>query len=135
MKQFRLTSEKGKLGESLAKKYLLANGHRVLAENYYYAKGPRSGEIDLITECQGAIRFIEVKMRVLSEKAKKSLGLSFPPEASVTPSKIRKCAKTAHHYLKSERRESEEYHFDTVSILYDPGVKKAHIRYLPDIFY
>lgn len=135
MKRFLLRSESGALGEKLAKRYLERGGHKVLAENYYFDKGKRSGEIDIITRSEGSIHFIEVKMRVIANASEKSRALYFPIETQVTPQKIQKCLKTAHHYLRTTKNQEIEYHFDLITVLYNKQEKKAEIQYLRDIFY
>lgn len=130
MKRFFLRSETGSLGEKLAMRYLRKRGHKVLAQNYYFDKGKRSGEIDLITIFNGAIHFVEVKTR-----RQKSQALSYPIEASVTRSKMTKCVKTAEHYLRSTHQETREYHFDVVTVYYDPNGKQAEIGYLQDVYF
>ena len=134
MKHFQLASPKGILGEALAKRYLRARGHQILCENYYYAKGRRSGEIDLITLHEGKIRFIEVKTRYAKAAFQEKIH-TFPIEAQVTRSKMQKCFKTAQHYLRTTYQGHVEYHFDVVTVYYDSVAKKAAIRYLPDVFY
>lgn len=135
MKSFCLRSEIGSLGEKLAKRYLEKRGHRVVALNYYYEKGKRSGEIDIITLCKGTLHFIEVKTRHILHTHQKSQALYFPITAQVTPNKIRKCLKTAQHYLRSTKQEDREYHFDLITILYNSEAKKAEIQFLQDVFY
>lgn len=135
MKTFALNSKVGKIGELLAKKYLTNKGHEVLAENYYFEKGKRSGEIDIITLYKGSIYFIEVKTRTVKGSLEKSTELFSTPESKVTPSKLKKCAKTAEHYLRATKRLSMEHHFGVVAVLYNEKEKKAQIRYLQDVFY
>ena len=136
MKQFQLSSKIGVIGEALAKKYIEGLGHKVLNTNYYYEKGKRSGEIDIITQFKGVLHFIEVKTKHVLEKPEKSATLySYPIEAQVTPSKIRKCLKTVQHYLRVTKNQNTEYHFDILTVLYNSGEKKAHIQYLQDVFY
>lgn len=134
MKQFQLHSQKGLLGEALARRYLIGRGHTVLAENYYYEKGRRSGEIDLITLYKRKIHFTEVKTRYMSSSEPEKV-FSFPIEAQVTPAKVQKCFKTAQHYLRVSHQEHCEYHFDVITVLYNAETKEAKIRYLEDVFY
>jgi putative endonuclease len=135
MKQFSVHSEIGALGEGLALRYVKGLGHRVLAQNYYYEKGKRSGEIDIITVYDGVLHFIEVKSRHVAEASQKNRALYFPIASQVTPSKMKKCVKTAEHYLRMHQKEEIEYHFDLITVLYTSAEKKAEIAYLSDIFY
>lgn len=57
------TSDKqkiGKLGEELAKKFLMKHGYSILEENYT----KKYGEIDLIAQKEGNLHFVEVKSLV-----------------------------------------------------------------------
>lgn len=135
MSNFHLTSHVGKIGEGLALRYIKGLGHTVLAQNYYFEKGKRSGEIDIITAYKGILHFIEVKSRHITKANQKSQALYFPIASQVTPSKMKKCVKTAEHYLRTSKKEGFEYHFDLITVLYHSEEKKAEIAYLSDIFY
>lgn len=135
MKKFFVHSKAGSLGEELACRYLKKKGYKILAQNYYFDKGKRSGEIDIIANYQGTLHFIEVKTRLIQTGAEKSRALYFPIEAQVTPQKIQKCLKTVQHYLRATKSQDQEYHFDLITVLYSTEEKKAEIQYLPDIFY
>lgn len=135
MKKFLVRSKIGSLGEKLAERYVLKQGHTLLATNYYFEKGRRSGEIDIITAFEGSLHFIEVKTRHIAHAALKNDATYFPIEAQVSPEKIRKCVRTAEHYLRTEKKEDWGYHFDLITVLYNSGDKRAEIQYFRDIFY
>src|SRR5476651_68377 len=98
----------GHYGESLAKKYLQANGYRILEENFRN----KLGEIDLIVQDGKTICFVEVKTRL-------SLGQGQPYEA-ITPWKIRKLTQMATFYLKHKYHTLEILsRFDVISIIQD----------------
>jgi putative endonuclease len=130
MSNFHLTSETGLLGEALARKYLQTKGHRVLAENYYFGKGLRRGEIDLVTFFQGCYRFVEVKTRIKKYRKQDSLPLA----SRVDRKKLLKMEKVAQQYLTEVNKKGAEYHFDLVTVEYFPQAKTAKIQYLEDIF-
>lgn len=82
------TVEVGRRGEDLACRYLWRRGFRILERNF---TGP-GGEVDVIIEKLGRIRFVEVKTR-----SSESLG---PPEERVDAEKRERLRKTASLYLE-----------------------------------
>src|SRR5580704_1967656 len=96
----------GSYGESLARKYLQAQGYRILEENFRN----KLGEIDLIVQDGKTICFVEVKTR-------QSLDQGQPYEA-VNPWKIRKLSQMATSYLKYKYHSLEiPSRFDVISIV------------------
>jgi putative endonuclease len=131
MKSFRLHSHVGQLGEKIAKKYLIAKGYTILAENYYQSKGLRRGEIDIIAEYNQAIHFIEVKARAVTT----TKPLVDPPETAITRAKLRKIQTTAEIFLKETNLVKREVHFDALAVTYFVALKKAEVRHLRGIYY
>src|SRR5271170_7721572 len=98
----------GSYGEFLARKYLQAQGYRILEENFKN----KLGEIDLIVQDGQTICFVEVKTR-------QSLDQGQPYEA-VNPWKIRKLSQMATSYLKYKYNSLEILsRFDVISIVQD----------------
>ncbi|MBN1866507.1 YraN family protein [Candidatus Sumerlaeota bacterium] len=83
----RRTSAIGRQGEELACRFLWRRGFRILTRNY---RGPH-GEIDVVAEKDGQLRFIEVKTRTSD-----SLGA---PEERVDAEKRKRIRQTAQIYL------------------------------------
>jgi len=129
MGTFHLSSELGALGEELSCRYLREKGYRILQTNYCNMSGRRLGEIDIVAEKDKELIFVEVKSRL------GVAGGDVVPEANITRDKLRKLDRIARHYLREHRCESRPYHFDALSILYDPRLKKASIRHLEHIFF
>lgn len=77
----------GRQGEELARRYLQQQGYRIIHKNYTI----RGGEIDVITEKNGILVFVEVKTRRHNAFGK--------AEESFTPRKKRKLLRTIFHYL------------------------------------
>ena len=75
---------KGKIGESAAKDYLLANGFEIVASNYY----TRYGEIDIIAKKDNVYHFVEVKS-----------GSKIEPLLNVTKCKLDRIYKSIDIYL------------------------------------
>lgn len=129
MGTFHLHSELGKLGEDLGCRYLKDKGYKILETNYCNTHGKRLGEIDIVAEKSHEIAFVEVKSRL------GRAGSDVLPEENITRDKLRKLERIAQCYLREKKCENTSYHFDALSILYDPNLKKASIRHLEHIFF
>lgn len=98
--------EIGVLGEKIAANYLAAKNHRLLCSNY------RSGrnEIDIISEYNNTLVFVEVKTRK---------GSSFGhPELAVDEAKIARIQACAEDYIFEKNWEGK-IRFDIISIKLD----------------
>lgn len=125
---FHSSSELGVLGEELAERYLKTKGYTILQKNYCNTIGKRLGEIDIVAEKGQELVFVEVKSRLGTSES------TLLPEANITREKLRKLERIAQCYLREKRSEKCPYHFDALSVLYDPVLKKAKIRHLEHIF-
>jgi len=83
------TTTIGKKNESLAIDFLVAEGFRILDQNYYARK---LGEIDIIAIKEGVLHFIEVK----------SSEADFDPIYNFTASKQRKVINASLYYMKAK---------------------------------
>lgn len=128
MGTFHNASELGSLGEELGCRYLRDKGYKILQTNYCNVRGKRLGEIDIVAEKGQELVFVEVKSRLGAS------GNMLLPEANITREKLHKLERIAQCYLREKRSEQRPYHFDALSVLYDPALKKAHIRHLEHIF-
>ena len=79
----------GNKNEAKAIEFLIAEGFRVIEQNYYARK---LGEIDIIAIKDDILHFIEVK----------SAQADFDPIYNFTPSKQRKVINSAYYYMKSK---------------------------------
>jgi putative endonuclease len=111
----------GQIGEELAIQYLTKKGYYILDQNF---KVP-FGEIDIITEKNNCICFVEVKCR----KSKK-YGL---PEEAITSYKKKKIIRVAQYYIKKKHIKNRIIRFDVVSIQFDQHQLKA-IRHITNAF-
>ncbi|MEK7473196.1 MAG: YraN family protein [Patescibacteria group bacterium] len=94
----------GQRGEALAEAFLAERGFLVVARNWTH----RLGEIDLIVERDGEIRFIEVKYR-------NTLMFGYPEEA-VTGKKLRHLSRAIECWLEEQVRPPMRYQVDVVAI-------------------
>ena len=97
----------GKAGEKLARRRLLEQGRRILDANFR----TRSGEIDLVTEQDGEIAFVEVRAR---------RGSAFgAPEESLTRRKLARMVACAHEYLAQRGWVHRTWRIDLVAVEMD----------------
>lgn len=115
-----LRNDIGRRGEEIAAAFLQQKGFRILERNWRC----RMGEIDLIVERGGEIRFIEVKFRQTT-----TYGY---PEESITPTKLRHLAASLELWLRTRPQMPKHYQADAIAILLEPG-NPADIRWIEAI--
>jgi putative endonuclease len=94
----------GRRGEDYAAHYLTAHGSHVLARNWRCAVG----EIDLITEKDATLIFVEVRTRHGDRWG--------TPEESITPAKRAKLIAAAQTYLDEHDQTDRDWRIDVVAI-------------------
>lgn len=116
--------EVGIAGESAAQLFLVKRGFKILETNYR----KRWGEIDIIAEKDGEVRFVEVKAisREMGD-GKVSREIDHQPEDMVNKEKLRKVARTASLYMES-KRDKREYQIDVVGVFVDMKRRIARCR-------
>ena len=118
------TSSTGRVGEQVAVIFLERKGFKVLEKNY---RKPW-GEIDIIAEKDGIIRFVEVKAlsrETSPDNSRENNG--YRPEEQVHPAKLRKIARTAELYM-NYRQDSRDFQIDVVGVFLDVKTRKAICR-------
>ena len=99
------TTEIGDFAEQLAADYLEEHGYHVITRKYAYKK---LGEIDIIASIDDTLVFVEVRHRTSTAYG--------TPEASLTPTKLRRIRSTALMWLTIMRRHGEPVRFDVVAV-------------------
>ena len=94
----------GRRGEELAAAFLQTKGFRIIGQNW----STRLGEIDLIAERDGEVRFVEVKTR-------RSHAYGYPEE-SVTPEKLSHLRRAIELWLRTARTIPRAYQIDVIAI-------------------
>lgn len=113
------TREKGRIAEEQALAYLVAQGLKLVMQNY----NCRVGELDLIMRDGDYLVFIEVRARVSAD-----FGGGI---ASITYAKRQKIIKSALHYMQIHKALRQlPMRFDVISI----DGKSAAITWLKDAF-
>lgn len=111
----------GAYGESLAAAFLETKGFRVLERNWTH----KLGEIDLIVERNGEIRFIEVKYR--------NTTMFGHPEEAITGKKLRHLARAIELWLERQHPAPKRYQADAVAITALPG-KPVDYHWVEDLY-
>ena len=106
----------GQRGEALARRHLEAGGHAVLETNYRTG----SGEIDLVTQKDGVLVFVEVR-------TKRGAGFG-PPEESVTRDKCSRLVACAQEYLEAIDAGDVEWRIDVLAIEMDSRGKLMRLE-------
>jgi putative endonuclease len=94
----------GHLGEAIAAAFLEKKGYAILERNW---RTPY-GEIDLITQREDVIAFVEVKTR-----ASRSLG---PPEISITTRKAEHMRCSAEYFIQQHPELINDWRIDAITI-------------------
>lgn len=111
------TRDVGRVGEDIAARYLERLGAVVLARNY----AVRGGEIDLITEQEGVVHFVEVKLRTTA---------AFGQGAeAVTREKQRRICRAAAQFLAQRGWQERFCRFDVIEVSLPDS-----LRYIPRAF-
>jgi len=110
----------GRRGEQLAAAFLRTKGFNLLTQNW----SCRLGEIDLIVERQGEVRFVEVKTRYSTQ-------FGYPEEA-ITRTKLLHLRRAIELYLRAQPSPPLRYQADAVAILILPG-QEPEIRWIEGI--
>lgn len=125
----------GEIGENAACVFLVKHRHKILDRNYR----KKWGEIDIVSQKDGKLRFIEVKTvsRVTEPKINLQNKLIRPtnqndwfrPEENVHYHKLKRLGRAIQTYLlEKEISDETEWQFDVMAVFLDLKAKKAKIR-------
>jgi putative endonuclease len=115
----------GDLGEQIAVDYLEKQGYYILERNFQKPWG----EIDIITQNNKQIIFIEVKTRTVSEGH--SLKYSPYPEENVRLDKKQKLIRTAQTYLLERKYPPEiPWQIDVIAVELNIQSRKANLKHI-----
>lgn len=111
----------GILGEDLAVKYLLSNKYQILYRNYR----TKVGEIDIITQKDNKISFVEVKTRVGLKKG-------YPYEA-ITKRKLNHLRAASTWFLLQNNYKNYKLSLDVVSVLLNEDETVKEIKFFEGV--
>jgi len=113
----------GREGEDIAEKYLKDRGYEIRERNF---KAKRWGEIDIVTEKDSTLIFVEVKTR--------TKGGFIKPSDAVNFFKIRTLKRTAQFYKLSNPQTPDAMRLDLISIILHPETKEPlSIKHFEDL--
>ncbi|GEM_PF-1860280 len=115
------TRTTGLLGETLAARYFLQKGFKLLEKNFHV----QGGEIDLIVQKDSTLFFVEVKTRTSN-----SFGAG---EQAFNFHKRQKLLRAIFQYLHQKSPLHARWQLDFVSIQLDQKSKKAKLKHFSDI--
>lgn len=115
------TKEVGDIGEDIAAAFLGKKGHKLLGRNYWR----KWGEIDIISEKEGKIHFVEVKTH--SREAS-----GYRPEERVHPKKLERLHRAIQSYLLEKNIEGE-WQIDVIAVTLHKETKEAHVKHLENV--
>jgi len=121
------TQKTGELGEQVACNYLLKKGFSIIERNYT----KKWGEIDIVAKKGSIVHFVEVKSKTYHSSIPNSID-SYKPEDGMHPWKLTRLRRTIQTYLL-ERRVTNDWQFDLITVYLDPIHKEAKVRYLENL--
>ena len=122
-------NEIGKIGENLAKTFLMKQGFSILDRNYRIPQG----EIDLVAKKDKILHFIEVKS-IKVRNCHEIESLTIRPEDNMTFSKWSKFVLTVQSYLKHKNVPHEtRYQVDLACVYIDTEKREGRVRLLQNI--
>lgn len=122
-------NEVGKIGESIAKSFLVKHGFLVLESNYR----TRLGEIDLIAKKDSKLHFIEVKSIKVNDLTD-TKRLSIQPEDNLTQSKWSKLVITIETYLRHKNiPPTTSWCVDLACVYINTATRQGRVKLLENI--
>ncbi|MDZ4121720.1 MAG: YraN family protein [Candidatus Cloacimonadaceae bacterium] len=110
-------------GESIAARYLIAQGYTIVTQNY---RAP-CGEIDIIAKNEDTLIFCEVKTR-----RKHSINMAL---MNVSPKKQKHICNTAQYYINQIPAKSNlNTRFDIIVLFYDDSTDSFKVHHLENAF-
>lgn len=122
----------GRIGEDIAVKHLENKGFTVIERNYL----KKYGEIDIITQKDDIIHFIEVKSVSYESNPNVSCVTpdSYRPEDNIHAQKLKRLSRTIQAYLLSKHRnEDPVWVFDVITVKINMNRRQAHVKVLEDV--
>ena len=132
MKYIMSRIEIGELGERIARDYLAGKGFEILDRNWVQrtSTGRKFGEIDIIAEKAGVVRFVEVKTVKRPKDLPLDIDMGITPEQRVNYKKQRKLRVLAQIYMnQSKKFVNAEFQIDIISVVLDLESRKSKILY------
>jgi putative endonuclease len=122
-------NELGKIGESVAKTFLMKQGFTILGQNYR----TKYGELDIIAKKDNRLHFVEVKS-IKVRDCTNLKNLKIRPEDNLTFSKWSKLTTTIAIYLQGNKMCSEtRYQVDLACVYLNMEKREGRVKLLENI--
>ena len=109
----------GDIGENIACEFLVKRGFKIIDRNYLR----KWGEIDIVAEKEGILRFIEVK----SVSAD-----TYRPEENMHPGKLKRLSRVIQTYLLSKKID-KDWQLDLITVRLDMKTCLAKVEIIENI--
>jgi|AntRauTorckE6833_2_1112554.scaffolds.fasta_scaffold14621_1 putative endonuclease len=135
MKRFTSPTQKiGKIGEDIAKKFLMKHGYSIIERNFT----TKYGEIDIVASKDREIYFCEVKTirgKVTHETQKSNVSReTYNPFENITQKKLKNLHIASNLYLQKNSVSHEtNWHISGVSVIYDKNDQQARVEILENL--
>ena len=119
-----LNYQTGKLGEDLARQYLIKKGYKILTSNFR----SRFGEIDIIATKNSTLVFVEVKLKIGEETGQ--------PEEMINHKKTNQIQKMAEIFLQKNPSLAQKFplwRLDAICIVLNPDGSSKRITHWKNI--
>lgn len=120
-------NETGKLGEEIARTFLMKQGFSFVEANFR----TRFGEIDIIARKGDKTHFVEVKSVKVQSLHMKLTGIN--PVDNLTRSKWEKLLKTMEIYASSHKIQEGDWQPDLACVYIDMNTRQAKVELLENI--
>lgn len=111
----------GKLGEQQAVDHLKRNNFKIITTNFR----SRLGEIDVISQKNDTLIFVEVKTRIGDLKGK--------PYESITSWKLNHLKKAIYYYLLKNNLSKAKLRIDVISIILNPNLTLKKLQHFENV--
>ncbi len=109
------------MGENIACQFLEKHGFKILERNYLR----KWGEIDIVAEKAGVIRFVEVKSVTHATFA-------YRPEENMHPWKLKRLGRTMQTYMLHKKLDCD-FQLDLVTVKMDMDTRQARVELIENI--
>ena len=118
----------GKMGEEAVTNHLKRHGYNINTRNYR----KKWGEIDIVTEKNGVVHFVEVKTVSRGTNNSSVAHETWLPEENVDRRKLQKLFRTIETWILEHTYEGE-WQLDVASVWIDTKNKKGRIKIIENV--
>ena len=120
-------NEIGKIGENIAKTFLMKHGFSIKNQNYFI----KHGEIDIVAEKDNILHFIEVKSAEIKD-LKNINNLKIKPEDNMTFWKKKKLKRTIDVYIYQNKIEGRVF-IDLLCVYINQETREGRVKFVENI--